>query len=204
MKKWIFISLLVFVVIFLFFYFSKSNKDIRNYPSDGTTIVVFGDSLVEGVGASTKGGFVELLSKKTSLPVVNLGVSGNTTADGLKRVNEIFEHDPKVVVLLLGGNDYLKKVPREETFKNLSEIINKIHEKGAVVLLLGVRGGVLKDNFEDSFKDLVSMKKVAYVPDVLDGIVFDRALMSDAIHPNQKGYELIAQKVSPTLESLLK
>lgn len=203
MKKGIFV---IFLIIFCFgaFLFFKKGSDVTNFPSDGTKVVAFGDSLVEGVGATTKGGFVELLSKQIKTPIVNLGVSGNTTVDGLKRIDEIFKHDPKVVILLLGGNDYLKKFPREETFKNLEKMIDEIHSRGAIVLLLGVRGGVLKDNFKDLFEELVKEKKVAYVPDVLDGIVFDRSLMSDGIHPNEKGYEVIAKKVSPILLPLLK
>ncbi len=203
MKKGIFVIFLIVFCLGAFLFFKKGSK-VTNFPSDGTTVVAFGDSLVEGVGATTKGGFVELLSQEIKAPMVNLGVSGNTTVDGLKRMDEIFKHDPKVVILLLGGNDYLKKVPREETFKNLEKIIDEIHSRGAVVLLLGVRGGVLKDNFKDLFEELVKEKKIAYVPDVLDGIVFDRSLMSDGIHPNEKGYEVIAKKVSPILLSLLK
>ena len=203
MKKGIFV---IFLIIFCLgaFLFFKKGSDVTNFPSDGTTVVVFGDSLVEGVGATTKGGFVELLSKQIKTPIVNLGVSGNTTVDGLKRIDEIFKHDPKVVILLLGGNDYLKKVPREETFKNLEKMIDEIHSRGAVVLLLGVRGGVLKDNFKDFFEELVKEKKVAYVPDVLDGIVFDRSLMSDGIHPNEKGYEVIAKKSVPNFVATFK
>lgn len=204
MKKWFFVTFLIILCLSVYFLFVGKTDKVTNFPSKGTNVVVFGDSLVEGVGATTKGGFVELLSKKTNAPMVNLGVSGNTTLDGLKRVEEIFEHDPKVVILLLGGNDYLKKISKEETSKNLEKIIDKIHEKGAVVLLLGVRGGFLKDNFKDLFEELVKKKKVAYVPDVLDGIIFERSFMSDGIHPNEKGYEIISKKVSTILLPLLK
>ncbi len=200
---WYGIGLLVVSSIF-FFIFSRGD-DIKNYPSDGKDIIVFGDSLVEGVGASSSSkNFVSLLSKRIGRPIVNLGVSGNTTIDGLARLSELDEYDPEVVIVLLGGNDYLKKIPEEETFKNLETIIKNIEDRGAVVLLLGIRGGLLADRFDDDFKDLSSKMKTAFVPNVLDGLLFDNTLMSDSIHPNDLGYKKISDKVYPVLSKILK
>src|SRR5438874_1990589 len=96
-------------VAFVFFYF-RSPAPIRNYPSSGTDIVALGDSLVWGQGSDQGKDFVSLLSQKIGQPIINLGVPGDTTEYGLARVNGLDIYHPKVVILLLGGNDYLKRV----------------------------------------------------------------------------------------------
>lgn len=173
---------------------------VTNYPPQGKGIVAFGDSLVEGVGAPDGEDFVSALSAKLGAPIANLGRSGDTTEDGLKRIDEAAGRKPGVVILLLGGNDFLRKVPKERTFANLAAIIDRLHASGAVVVLLGVRGGIFKDEYESRFEALAERYGTAYVPDVLDGIITDRSLMSDAIHPNAEGYRRIAEKVLPALE----
>ncbi|HRH26720.1 MAG TPA: GDSL-type esterase/lipase family protein [Parcubacteria group bacterium] len=205
-KRNIFLTIFVLVVcVFLIFYFVLNKDDYTNYPSNGTDIVAFGDSLIQGVGASSSNkNLVTILSKKIGKPIVNLGVSGNTTADGISRLNEIDRYKPKVVILLLGGNDYLRKVPKETTFNNLGKIIEDIHSRGAVVLLLGVRGGLLKDNFDEDFEILASKYNTAFVSNVLSGLILDKRYMSDEIHPNDMGYEKIAERVYPVLKEILK
>ncbi len=173
-------------------------REITNYPSQGRDIIAFGDSLVAGVG-SNSGGFVDLLGER----VINLGVSGNTTRDALARIEELDAYDPKVVIVLLGGNDFLRKVPETETFSNLSQIIQEVQRRGAVVLLLGVRSGVLSNRHDREFKRLAEEFGTAYVPDVLDGVFGQPDLMYDTIHPNDSGYKLIADRVRPELRKLI-
>lgn len=196
--------LAIFVgVFFLGFWFFNKNE-VTNYPSNGKDIIAFGDSLVVGVGASDPSqGFVSKLSKEVGRPIINLGVSGNTTRDGLERLSQLDKHNPKVVLLLLGGNDYLRKIPEEETFSNLEKIIQDIHSRGAVVVLLGVRGGLLSDKFESDFERISGKHQTAYVPNVLDGLITNQRYMADAVHPNDWGYQMIADKVYPVLEKVL-
>lgn len=177
---------------------------VRNYPSKGTDIIAFGDSLVAGVGASPGRDFVSLLSQKIGQPIVNLGKSGDTTAGGLARLGELDAYKPKVVIVLFGGNDYLQRVPQEQIFDNLTEIVESIQAKGAIVLLLGVRGGLLNDHFDTGFKKLHTTRDTAYVSDVLDGLLGKQEYMSDEIHPNDAGHARIAERVYPTLAPLLK
>jgi len=178
-------------------------RDIANYPSAGTDIIAFGDSLVAGVGATEGNDFVSVLSRRIGQPVVNLGVSGNTSEDGLARLSELDAHNPKVVLLLLGGNDYLRKVPLEQTFVNLAKIIESLQGRGAIVILLGVRGGLLTDGFEDEFEALAEQYNTAYVPDVLDGLFAHPQYMTDQVHPNDAGYAKIADRIAPVLTPLL-
>lgn len=173
-------------------------------PRAGTNIIAFGDSLVEGVGASTENNFVSVLSYRTGLPIINAGKSGDTTSLAKVRLErDVLSKDPKVVILLLGGNDALRGVPPEETFSNLSFIIDRIHEKGAGVLLVGVRGGILNDRYQQEFQKLASEKKVSYVSDVLRGILGRSDAMSDAIHPNDIGYAMMADRLEGSLRKML-
>ena len=181
----------------------RGDNTIRNYPSEGADVIAFGDSLIEGVGSTNGKDFVSLLSQRIGYPIVNLGVSGNTTAQGLARIEELARYNPKVVLLLLGGNDHLRKVPIEETFANLGKLIEEIQSRGAIVLLLGVRGSLLGDRFEEHFEDLAERYQTAYVPDVLDGLFRRAEYMSDAIHPNDAGYTIIADRIYPVLAPLL-
>lgn len=192
------------VVVIILGYISSGRTKIVNYPSQGSDIIAFGDSLVYGVGATAGHDFVSLLAKKIGQPIVNLGHSGDTTADGLARIGQLDNFRPKVVILLLGGNDYLKKIPAMETKRNLSLIIENIQARGAVVLLLGVRGGLLSDNFKRMFESLRDSYGTAYVYDVLDNLLLKREYMSDAIHPNDKGYSLITDRVYPVLLKLVR
>ena len=201
-KTWIISFIVVAGLIVSGFFFFRAKPAIVNYPPPNNTIVAFGDSLVQGIGATEGNDFVSKLSSLVGLPITNLGVSGNTTSDGLARLNQVTELKPGIVILLLGGNDYLKRVPVEQTFANLNQMITTLQENGAVVVLLGVRGGLLSDNFDKHFENL-SKRGVLFVPNVLDGLINNRELMSDQVHPNDRGYEIIAAKIYPVLKKAL-
>ncbi len=190
-------------MVILGFLFFKPDTQITNYPSSGTRLVAFGDSLIEGVGATSGNDLVSQLSKKIGKPIVNLGVSGNTTAQGLARIDRIAPYNPKIVFVLLGGNDYLKKVPQKETAENIERIVIEIQRMGAVVVLLGVQGGILGDPYEDMFEDIAERHGTVYVPNVLDGLVADMRYMSDGVHPNDAGYLKIVDKIYPYIKKIL-
>ena len=204
MKKIIIVLLLGVIFGLALYYLSGENNTVKNYPTRDGPIVAFGDSLVRGVGSTSGNDFVSLLSGKIDEQIINLGVSGDTTRDGLGRLEEVISNRPRIVILLLGGNDYLKRIPREENFQKLRTLISKFQEDGAAVILLGVRGGLLVDHFDSDFENLAEETGTAYVPDVLDGLFRNKNLMSDEIHPNDKGYQLIAEKIYPVLSKILK
>ncbi len=195
MKK---IHILIVVALSLsviFYFFHGLYSPIKNYPPRNTIVVAFGDSLIEGRGATTGNDLVSLLSRKLDNPIINLGVAGNTTGEGLARINEVFIHSPGTVILLLGGNDYLRNIPEQETFDNLQTIITDLQSQGIFVILLGVRGGIFRDNYKSEFDSLAKEMGVLYVPDVLNGIYGDSRYMSDVVHPNDAGYKKIAERV---------
>lgn len=194
--------LLVVIVAFGIFYFFRPTP-ITNYPSHGSDIIAFGDSLVEGVGSTEGNDFVSLLSKKIGQPIINLGHAGDTTADGILRIGVLDKYNPRVVLLLLGGNDHLKKIPLPDTHNNLAVLIENIQARGAIVILLGVRGGLFNDRFDTEFEDLQDTYHTAFVPDVLDGLFGNTQYMSDAVHPNNTGYKIIADRIYPVLVKMI-
>lgn len=206
MQKY-FIYLLVGVLVIvgaygLYMHFHQPT--IKNYPSSGTDIVAFGDSLVEGVGATPGHDLVSLLSKDIGAPIVNLGRSGDTTADGLARISELDSYKPKVVILILGGNDYLAQKSMPEAFERLGKIIEQIQARGAIVLLVGIRLSLVVGNFDTQYRELEQKYQTAYVPNVLDGFYGKEQYMSDNIHPNDTGYTIMASRIGPTLKKLIR
>lgn len=192
------------LLVFWFFYHSSRSATITNDPSTGTDLIAFGDSLIYGSGATEGNDFVSLLSRRIGTPIINLGVPGDTTAKGFARISELDQYHPKVVLLLLGGNDHLQKVPIETTFATLAELIQNIQARGAIVLLLGVRGNLFGDSFAPKFEKLRDTYHTAYVSDVLSGLFENQKYMADAVHPNDAGNQIIAERIYPVLLPLLK
>ncbi|MCC2630222.1 MAG: arylesterase [Candidatus Paceibacter sp.] len=166
------------------------------------TVVAFGDSLVSGIGATEGNDLVSILSRKIRKPIINKGVSGNTSAQGLARIDEVVALQPDLVFVLLGGNDALQRISRQETFSNLDTIISTLQKNGAMVVLLGIQGGPLGDPFKSEFKTLANRYKLIYVPNVLEGLFGHSDLMYDAVHPNDAGYRKMADRVYEAVKSL--
>lgn len=206
MKKTVIFILITFVLIAgLFWLWGKgSGEDITNFNSKGKNIIAYGDSLTAGVGASKGKDYVSLLQSKAGVPVINAGKSGDTTESALMRINEVLNKNPRIVIIFIGGNDYLRKLPIEETFSNIEEMIKKIQEKGSAVVLVGVPGGILGDPYQARFEGLAEKYKTAYVPQFLKSIITKQDLMSDSIHPNNKGYAIVAENIYEVLKGFKK
>ncbi len=186
-------------IVWIGIYFFQRSQTITNYPSNGTTVIAFGDSLIEGVGATPGHDIPSLLSQKIHEPVINMGISGNTSADGLARISTVSAQNPKMVLVLFGGNDFLQRVPLEHTFQNIDSIVTQLQDAGAIVVLLGIKGGVLGDQYAEHFEAIAQKRGAVYVPNVLAGLLGHTELMSDGIHPNNAGYARIIEKIYPLL-----
>jgi acyl-CoA thioesterase-1 len=178
--------------------------NIRNLTSQGTTVVCFGDSLTEGIGAENGGDYPSLLARQLPYRIVNAGRRGDTSADALSRLDrEVLAHDPRLVVVFLGGNDFLRRIPVTETRQNLSEIVRRIQQQGAMVALAGMRLGLFTDEYGSVYRDIAEGQGALLVPEVLKGILSDPQLRSDPIHPNAAGYRLLATRISDAVKPLL-
>lgn len=189
----------------LVFWYFFSGTTVKNYPSTSTgPVIMFGDSLVEGVGASMGQTLPDQLGRLLKVPVLNYGVSGDTTRDALYRLDQVLAERPKMIIVLLGGNDFLKKIPREETFANLEKIVVAFQGQGAMVVVLGVRSGIVGGGADDEYEDVAKRTSSIYMSDVLSGLFGRTELMSDALHPNDQGYRKIAERLAPLLTPYLR
>ena len=178
---------------------------IANLASRGKNIIAFGDSLTAGYGAVAGEDYPSRLAAITGLPILNAGVSGDTTDSALARIDaDVLARDPRIVIVGLGGNDYLRGAPIGTTEANLRTIIAKIHTSGAMVVLLGYKFPSLQANYEKMYERVAKDEQCLIVPDLLDGIESNPQLKSDEIHPNARGYQLIAERVAGPLQKLLK
>jgi acyl-CoA thioesterase-1 len=173
-------------------------------PTAGTSIIAFGDSLVAGRGATPGHDFVSVLSTRLGVPIINAGRSGDTTRSALGRLDrDVLSRNPRVVIVVLGGNDFLRRVPVDETFDNLSSIVTSVREQGAAAVLAGVSVGLFSDPYGARYEALARETSSGLVPDILGGLMGRSDLMSDAIHPNDQGYALIADRLEPVMRELV-
>lgn len=152
------VTLIVFGIAAVYLLLSK--ETIKNVPlASSGPILFFGDSLVEGVGATAGHDLPSILSRLVGEPVLNYGVSGDTTKLALARLSAAQSEKPKLVLVLLGGNDFLQKVPREETFSRLEKIIQGFQGDGAAVVLIGVRSGLVGGGADKEYETLAEKKQ---------------------------------------------
>jgi len=178
---------------------------IRNVRSAGETIICFGDSLTEGVGAGAGEDYPSFLSRQLAFPVINAGLRGDTSAQALERLpTSVLNKNPRLVIVLLGGNDFLRQVPRQETRKNLAEIVRRIQDAGSMVVVAGLRLGLFTDEYGPIFEETARQFDALYVGQVMKGILNDSSLRSDPIHPNGAGYRLIAGRIAEKIMPLLR
>jgi acyl-CoA thioesterase-1 len=178
---------------------------VDHLDSHGTNIIAFGDSLTAGYGASPGEDFPSRLSSLIGATVLNAGVSGDTTDAALARLDaDVLARDPRIVIIGLGGNDYLHGVPIGTTEENLRTVIRKIHGAGAMVVLLGFRFPSISANYEKMYERVGGDERCLLIPNLLHGIETDPALKSDEIHPNARGYQLMAERIAGPCQRLIK
>jgi acyl-CoA thioesterase-1 len=177
-------------------------------------IVAVGDSLTAGYGLPTGEDFVTRLetalqAKGYNVKVENAGVSGDTTAGGLQRLDWAIGNGADFIILELGANDALRGIEPEETRRNLSQIIELIQKKDIPILLTGMKappnmGSEYANAFDQIFPDLARKYKTNYYPFFLEGVAADPALnQDDYIHPNAEGVKVIVGNMLPYVTELI-
>jgi len=180
------------------------------------TIIFFGDSLTAGYGLSTEQAFPfiveqELLNRGLDYKVVNAGLSGETSAGGLTRIDWILNQPVDIFVLELGANDGLRGLPLDQTKKNLQSIIDKVQNKNPEVeiVLAGMMvppnmGKEYSDQFTNMYLELAENNDTIFIPFLLDGVGGHSDLnLPDGIHPNVEGHKIVAKTVLRFLEDIL-
>lgn len=198
-------AVVIILVGLVWMLWPPSYSHVVNLDSRGSEIIAFGDSLTAGYGAGAGEDYPSKLSAMTGISIRNAGVSGDTTESALERLEEdVLGGDPRIVIVGLGGNDYLRSVPVSTTEANLRTIIDRIQDRGAMVILLGFRFPSLNTNYGAMYERVAEEKGALFIPDLLDGILGDPSLKSDSIHPNARGYELMAERVSGPFTKLVR
>ena len=183
-------------------------------PALGPLLVVLGDSLTAGLGLDPDQAYPALLERRlwadgSALQVVNAGVSGDTTAAGLRRVEWALEGDVRILIVALGGNDGLRGLPVDQMKRNLAEIVSLARSRGIAVLLAGMEappnfGAIYTAQFRRVFHELAGEHDVAFMPFLLEGVAGDSALnQADGIHPTAAGAVIVADRVLEALAPLL-
>ncbi len=191
-------------VMFFIFLLAGCQQPIDNRNSSGTTIVCFGDSLTAGYGAEPGHDYPSLLRQKVNFPVINAGVSGNTTQDALQRLpRDVLSQNPRLVIITLGANDFLRQVPKEEIIGNMEKIIERIKERGAMVVWATVQTGIFGDAYIDDFTELARHEHILLIPNILKDIIDNPLYKYDQVHPNSEGYKLMAERIYQNIKKLL-
>ena len=197
-------SAIILLVIVWALWPSRFSK-VKNLGSRGSSIVAFGDSLTAGYGAQPGEDYPTTLSRLISAPVINAGVSGDTTESALARIdNDVLSRNPRIVIVGLGGNDFLRGVSIATTEATLRTIVRKIQGSGAMVVLLGFRFPSLTANYESMYERVAGEEHCLLVDGVLRGILTDPSLKSDEIHPNARGYQKMADRIASPVNRLIR
>lgn len=185
------------ILLLLFIFQSCGNESVSLSPlPPGSTVLAFGDSLTAGYGANPQQSYPSVLAQLAVLNLINGGVSGELSAGGLSRLPALLEqYRPLLVILCHGGNDLLRRTGGAAAKTNILAMIELIQQSGSDVLLVGVpRPGILLSTAE-LYHEITSETGVAYLPDLMEQVLADAALKSDAVHPNAAGYQLIASEI---------
>ena len=167
-------------------------------PQD--VILAFGDSLTHGTGAGEADSYPAVLARLTGRSVINAGVPGDTTADGLERLPDLLQqHRPRVVLLCLGGNDMLRKQPSETIESNLRQLVQAIRASGAEAVLIAVPEPRLFGGTPDFYQRIAEDMQLPLEAEIFDDVLKDNRLKSDPIHANAAGYRLVAERLAEFL-----
>jgi len=183
-------------------------------PAQRARIVFLGDSLTAGLGLAAEQSYPSLIGKRLQArgfdyEVVNAGVSGDTSAGGVRRLDWSLEGDVSILIVALGANDGLRGLPTADMKRNLAAILDRAKADGVAVLLAGMEappnnGPDYTRDFRNVYGELAKEYQVRFIPFLLQGVAGDASLnQADGIHPNTRGAEIVADLVFKELEPML-
>jgi lysophospholipase L1-like esterase len=195
--RWIVLAVFVALTVVA----AGCGKPPRLQPIAADAIVLaFGDSLTYGTGASETESYPAQLSQLIGRKVVRAGVPGEVTSEGLARLPEALdEHQPRLVLLLHGGNDFLRRLPQSRAADNVRAMIRLAKSRGADVVLIGTPEPGLTVTPPPFYGEIAKEFRIPYEDSVIGGVLRTAAQKSDPIHPNALGYRVIAERVAALL-----
>ena len=192
----------LFIGLLLIFFISNV------YAENSLRVMLYGDSLMAGYGLTQNENLASELTRNfkestPSLTFINASISGNTSKNGLSRVDWSLEDKPNIVILCLGANDMLRGLDPALTNNNLDEIITKFKKNNVIVILAGMlspesMGPDYQSAFDSIYPELSKKHSLIFMPFLLEGVALEKALLlADYKHPNAKGIEVIATNLNP-------
>ena len=192
----------------LFFLFFLSTISFNVFATNQIKIMLYGDSLMAGYGLTQNENLSSVLPSKfnlaeSQLQIINASVSGNTSSNGLARLDWSLEDKPNIVILCLGANDMLRGIDPKLTKQNLNQIIEKMIQNGSKVILAGMRspesmGQNYQQEFDLIYQELAEEHEVIFMPFLLEGVALEKDyLQSDYKHPNALGVNIMASNLYP-------
>lgn len=199
MKTKSFLVSLLFTLL-LFLASCTDTPTMPRMPADGV-VLAFGDSITYGTGAGEGQSYPKTLEGLIGRRVLNSGVPGETTAEGLARLPAVLEEQkPCLMILCLGGNDFLRRLNEEQAEENLKAMVRAARERGVPVVLLGVPKPGLFLKTHQMYGEVAKGYAIPYEGKALQRILGENSLKSDHIHPNAAGYRQLAESVADLLK----
>lgn len=194
------ISLLLTIIASVSLAACSSQPKLPPLANDAV-IVAFGDSLTFGTGAEPSQSYPAVLEKMIGRRVVNAGVPGEVTGDGLSRLPEILERGKLALLLLChGGNDQLRRLNQQQTAKNIREMIRLAQDRGVAVVLIAVPALSLSVSPPSMYREIAKELSIPIEEETLSTVLADSSLKSDYIHPNAAGYRRLAESIAAILK----
>lgn len=181
---------------------NKTEPALSRLPEDAV-ILAFGDSLTYGTGASAEHDYPSILSQLIGREVVNAGVPGEISHEGRERLPAVLdEYEPDLLILTHGGNDIIRKLPAEQTRDNLKAMIAEARQRHVAVVLVGVpEFGLMFLHSAPVYAEIAESEQVPCDLEILPDIIASNALKSDPVHPNDQGYQRLAESIAALLKT---
>lgn len=190
---------LIYLILFLLIQ-ACSDPRLDNIPSNGV-ILAFGDSLTYGIGTAKPHSYPEVLAKLTGRKVINAGISGEVTQQGLARFPSVLDqYRPHTVILLQGGNDILRNYDLQQTKQNIKEMIQIARDRGIQIVLIAVPEKKLFSNTAGFYHELADEFELVFDKDLIASLLRQPKYKSDTVHFNQAGYTLMAERIHQLLK----
>jgi lysophospholipase L1-like esterase len=179
---------------------TKGGPKLAPLPADAV-VLAFGDSITYGTGASLEESYPAVLARLTGRTVINAGVPGEVTAEGVVRLPGVLDrYRPALLLLCLGGNDFLRRLDERQAADNIREMVRLAKGKGVDVVLIGVPQLGLAPSPPPFYRQVAREIDVPYEGDILKRILTKKSLKADLIHPNAQGYKVFAEGIATLMK----
>lgn len=204
MRRTVFILLPFFFFALFLVAGCDSGPKLRALAPD-SVILAFGDSLTRGTGAKSGESYPEVLTGLLGRQVINAGIPGEISAEGRARLAQMLDtHNPQLVILCHGGNDFLRRLDTQQTIANLRAMIEEVRGRGVELVLVGVPKLDFGLNVPKFYRELAEEYILPYEGEILLKLLGDSDYKSDGIHPNAKGYQQLAEALNQRIRKAQK